>query len=156
MFLENRFQPSFSFPRIRYASHGGDLSHTLLQRARERDEPRSTTRRAIAPAQAGMRGHILPRGCSQNSMIAAALFWRRTLFIRISLKTCEACGILWFRAEDSIEVYCGTCARKMRRLPAPRASKTKAAETPGTPDTSKPRRGRPRRYPHRNVRGGAA
>jgi hypothetical protein len=41
-------------------------------------------------------------------------------YIRVYLKFCEGCGSLWFRAQDSAGVYCGTCAREMNVLPPPR------------------------------------
>jgi hypothetical protein len=43
------------------------------------------------------------------------------MYLRISLKVCEGCGVLWLRTEDCSEVYCSGCVRKLRSLP-PRRS----------------------------------
>jgi hypothetical protein len=47
------------------------------------------------------------------------LFWR-LMYLRLFLKVCEGCGILWFRAHDCSDVYCPACVVKMRALPAVR------------------------------------
>lgn len=44
------------------------------------------------------------------------------MYLRISLKVCEGCGVLWLRPQDCVEVYCSGCARKMRMLPPVRRS----------------------------------
>jgi hypothetical protein len=41
----------------------------------------------------------------------------RLMYLRIFLKVCEGCGVLWFRAQDCPEVYCPGCARKLRCHP---------------------------------------
>jgi Zn-finger nucleic acid-binding protein len=33
--------------------------------------------------------------------------------IRMELKYCEACGGLWFRREESEEIYCQRCVERM-------------------------------------------
>jgi len=38
-------------------------------------------------------------------------------YVRIFLKICEGCGVLWLRAYDSQDVYCAACSRTMRTLP---------------------------------------
>jgi hypothetical protein len=44
-------------------------------------------------------------------------------YLQVFLKVCERCGILWFRAENSIDVYCPPCACHMRTLPPGRPSR---------------------------------
>src|SRR5580700_7049064 len=56
------------------------------------------------------------------------------MYLRIFLKVCEGCGVLWFRANGCAEVYCPDCARKMRCLPPVR--RTRRPGTPGTPQQS--------------------
>ena len=45
------------------------------------------------------------------------------MYLRIFLKVCEGCGVLWLRAQDCPEVYCPDCARRLRLLPPPRRSR---------------------------------
>ncbi|QNI31623.1 zf-TFIIB domain-containing protein [Alloacidobacterium dinghuense] len=42
-------------------------------------------------------------------------------FTRVTLKVCEGCGGLWFRAQELNEVYCATCSTRLRAFPAPRS-----------------------------------
>jgi hypothetical protein len=44
-------------------------------------------------------------------------------YLRIFLKVCEGCGSLWFRTQDSPEVYCSGCSARMRSLPQARRSR---------------------------------
>src|ERR1700733_10503451 len=44
-----------------------------------------------------------------------------TMYLRLVLKVCEGCGILWFRSQDCLDVYCSACAVRMRELPRPSA-----------------------------------
>jgi len=44
-------------------------------------------------------------------------------YLRIFLKVCEGCGSLWFRAQDSPDIYCPGCSARMRALP--RASRSR-------------------------------
>jgi hypothetical protein len=39
------------------------------------------------------------------------------MYLRVFLKVCEGCGSLWFRAQESVDVYCAGCAARMRALP---------------------------------------
>jgi len=39
------------------------------------------------------------------------------VYLRVFVKVCEGCGVLWLRAQDCREVYCGGCAGRMRSLP---------------------------------------
>lgn len=39
------------------------------------------------------------------------------MHLRIYLKVCEGCGLLWLRSEDSPEVYCPGCAPRLAALP---------------------------------------
>ena len=39
------------------------------------------------------------------------------MYLRIFLKVCEGCGVLWFRAENCTDVYCRNCAPRLRSLP---------------------------------------
>lgn len=39
------------------------------------------------------------------------------MYLRIFLKVCEGCGVLWFRAQDCPEIYCPGCAQKLGSLP---------------------------------------
>jgi hypothetical protein len=64
------------------------------------------------------------------------------MYLRIFLKVCEGCGVLWLRAQDCPEIYCPGCARKLRALPSIRPSRR-----PG-------RRGRHKSFP--SECGGAA
>jgi hypothetical protein len=45
------------------------------------------------------------------------------MYLRLFLKVCEGCGVLWFRAHDCTDIYCSRCARKMRTLPPVRLSR---------------------------------
>ena len=36
--------------------------------------------------------------------------------IRLQLKYCEACGGLWFRREESEDVYCTRCVGRMGEI----------------------------------------
>jgi uncharacterized Zn finger protein (UPF0148 family) len=45
------------------------------------------------------------------------------MYLRIFLKVCEGCGVLWFRANGCAEVYCPGCARRMRSLPPVRRTR---------------------------------
>jgi hypothetical protein len=38
-------------------------------------------------------------------------------FESLQLKVCEGCGSLWFRSHAVMQVYCGSCARKLSRYP---------------------------------------
>ena len=42
------------------------------------------------------------------------------MYLKVSLKICEGCGNLWFRAENGTTVYCGSCAKKLESFPIPR------------------------------------
>lgn len=44
-----------------------------------------------------------------------------SVLIRMELKYCEACGGLWFRHEDSEDVYCARCAERMGEIAVSRA-----------------------------------
>jgi len=44
-------------------------------------------------------------------------------YLRIFLKVCEGCGSLWFRAQDSPDIYCPACSLRMRALPPVRRSR---------------------------------
>lgn len=61
-------------------------------------------------------------------------------YLRVHLKVCEGCGGLWFRAQDRVDVYCSSCAGRLR----------------GFPRMVKRRLGRPRKHvaPTTAVRGG--
>jgi hypothetical protein len=37
-------------------------------------------------------------------------------YLQVFLKICEGCGSLWFRAHDSVEIYCPACAPRMHSL----------------------------------------
>jgi hypothetical protein len=39
------------------------------------------------------------------------------MYLRVFLKVCEGCGSLWFRAQESVGVYCAGCAARMQALP---------------------------------------
>ena len=39
------------------------------------------------------------------------------MYLRIFLKVCESCGVLWFRTQDCPENYCFACTRSLRSLP---------------------------------------
>jgi hypothetical protein len=45
------------------------------------------------------------------------------MYLRIALKICERCGSLWFRAQESNDVYCSACAARMRLLPPGKPSR---------------------------------
>jgi hypothetical protein len=40
-------------------------------------------------------------------------------YLRVDLKVCEGCGVLWLRTEVD-GVYCRGCARRLSEFPAPR------------------------------------
>ncbi|MBZ5678671.1 MAG: hypothetical protein LAO24_01050 [Acidobacteriia bacterium] len=39
--------------------------------------------------------------------------------VRLELKYCERCGVLWFRERGGGQVYCDRCLPEVRELPAP-------------------------------------
>ncbi len=45
------------------------------------------------------------------------------MYLRIFLKVCEGCGSLWFRAQDSPEVYCPSCSPRLAALPPSKRSR---------------------------------
>jgi Zn-finger nucleic acid-binding protein len=42
-------------------------------------------------------------------------------YLRIDLKICEGCGVLWLRRVMVDGVYCRECAGRLAEFPAPRA-----------------------------------
>ena len=38
--------------------------------------------------------------------------------LRMELKVCEGCGVLWLRGGQAAEVYCKGCAAKLAEFPA--------------------------------------
>jgi hypothetical protein len=38
-------------------------------------------------------------------------------YLRVYLKVCEACGGLWFRRQDRMDIYCAACASKLSSFP---------------------------------------
>lgn len=38
-------------------------------------------------------------------------------YLKIQLKVCEGCGGLWFRTQGAVDVYCSSCAKKLRGFP---------------------------------------
>lgn len=40
--------------------------------------------------------------------------WRIMVYKRIYLKVCEGCGSLWFRSQESTNVYCTSCEVRLR------------------------------------------
>ena len=49
--------------------------------------------------------------------------------LRVYLKICEGCGLLWYRAQNQHSVYCRACETRWKDYPLPQSRK---------------RRGRPR------------
>ena len=45
------------------------------------------------------------------------------MYLQIFLKVCEGCGALWFRAQDSQEIYCPGCAPRLKAIPPARRSR---------------------------------
>lgn len=43
--------------------------------------------------------------------------------LRVQLKICEACGVLFYRAETGGVIYCHGCKEKLRDFPAPESRK---------------------------------
>lgn len=41
------------------------------------------------------------------------------MYLKVSLKVCEACGCLWFRSQNNGDVYCSACAHRMKDFPKP-------------------------------------
>jgi hypothetical protein len=39
------------------------------------------------------------------------------LYLKVHLKVCEGCGGLWFRTEDRGDVYCSSCAGRLKGYP---------------------------------------
>lgn len=39
--------------------------------------------------------------------------------LRVNLKVCEACGSLWYRAQNHGSVYCSRCEAKLKDFPTP-------------------------------------
>src|SRR5277367_2870304 len=78
---------------------------------------------------------LTPFACRRNAQNKnCGLFYclgETMTFMRVNLKVCEGCGGLWFRAQELSEVYCATCATRLRAFPAPRSRRVP---------------GRPRRY----------
>ena len=61
------------------------------------------------------------------------------MYLRIFLKVCEGCGVLWFRAQGCAEVYCPGCARKTAGSAA--GATIAPAGAPRTPQKSTARNG---------------
>lgn len=60
--------------------------------------------------------------------------------LRLSLKVCEACGVLWLRGEVSDGVYCRGCAVRLAQFPAPKgrhAGGRKPGSVRSTPPASR-------------------
>src|ERR1700742_1846389 len=38
----------------------------------------------------------------------------RMMYLKVNLKVCEGCGGLWFRTQDRIDVYCSSCAGRLK------------------------------------------
>jgi hypothetical protein len=38
-------------------------------------------------------------------------------YLRVQLKVCEGCGGLWFRPQDRTDIYCFSCAEKLKGFP---------------------------------------
>ena len=45
------------------------------------------------------------------------------MYLRLFLKICEGCGSLWFRTQDSVEVYCPACAPRLTAIPNAKRSR---------------------------------
>lgn len=43
--------------------------------------------------------------------------------LRLDLKVCEGCGVLWLRSTTMEEVYCTRCASQLAEFPAPRGKR---------------------------------
>jgi uncharacterized Zn finger protein (UPF0148 family) len=43
--------------------------------------------------------------------------------LRVTLKICEGCGCLWYRAQDQGSVYCLRCETKLKDFPSPESRK---------------------------------
>jgi hypothetical protein len=43
--------------------------------------------------------------------------------VRVQLKICEGCGCLWYRPLSHENVYCRSCAVKLREFPSPESRK---------------------------------
>jgi hypothetical protein len=55
-------------------------------------------------------------------------------YLRVFLKICEGCGVLWLRSGDLDGVYCRKCSAVLSDFPAPHAGKCRnrrAAVLPG-------------------------
>ena len=50
--------------------------------------------------------------------------------LRIELKYCERCGVLWLRHAGDAQAYCGTCAPAMREIAPPAKKKPGRAQLP--------------------------
>jgi hypothetical protein len=43
--------------------------------------------------------------------------------LRVDLKVCEGCGVLWYRAQTIGSVYCKQCEAKLKDFPTPESRK---------------------------------
>lgn len=50
--------------------------------------------------------------------------------LRLILKICEGCGVLWLRSEQRNEVYCQGCKVRLAEFPAPHAGKCRNHRPP--------------------------
>jgi hypothetical protein len=77
--------------------------------------------------RASVRGLELPLSRGNNTQRGARV---RTYFdegftmnMFVTLKVCESCGSLWYRAAGEVKVYCSGCAAKLGEFPQPRLRK---------------------------------
>ena len=45
-------------------------------------------------------------------------------YLRMDLKVCEGCGVLWLRTGSALAVYCRGCSATLAEFPAPRRTRT--------------------------------
>lgn len=50
-------------------------------------------------------------------------------YLRMDLKVCEGCGVLWLRTAPLDGVYCDGCARKLMEYPAALGRRAKMRRT---------------------------
>ncbi len=41
-------------------------------------------------------------------------------YLSLTLKVCEGCGSLWLRADAGVDVYCRSCATRLKDFPDPK------------------------------------
>lgn len=94
--------------KCRSASHS---QPRLFNKGQRRTE---TTRQSLSSPTSTPLSQKRPGGPPSGELM---------MYLQIFLKVCEGCGSLWFRAQDSPDVYCPSCAPRLTAIPPSKRSR---------------------------------